>query len=55
MVRIGPLRVDAESLESYPGLDRLLISWYRAACTVRALRFVLVLVGPAFEMLCRKP
>lgn len=55
VVWIGPLRAGAGSLESYPSLDRLLISLYRAVCTVRALRFVLVLVGPAFEMHCRKP
>ncbi len=54
VLRIGPLRVGAESLDSYPALDRLLISLYRAAYAFRVLRFVLVLVGPAFEMLCRK-
>jgi len=53
VLRIEPLRV-AAPLDAYPLIDRLLISFYRAAYAFRALRYVLVLIGPAFEIQCRK-
>jgi len=53
VLRIEPLRV-AVPLDAYPLLDRLLISIYRAAYAFRILRYVLVLIGPAFEIHCRK-
>jgi len=53
VIQIEPLHV-AAPLDAYPLIDRLLISVYRSACAFRALRYVLVLIGPAFNMHCRK-
>jgi SAM-dependent methyltransferase len=54
VTRLEPLHVGTGSLDSYPAVDRALISLYRAALGLRILRYALVLVGPAFEMLCRR-
>jgi len=54
VMRSDPLHATAAPLASYPFIDRLLIILYRAAYAVPALRYVLFLIGPAFEMRCRK-
>lgn len=54
VLRAEPAHVGATALEDYPRFDRLLISVYRAALRLGPLRYLLVLVGPAFQMLCRR-
>lgn len=54
VLQLAPLAVQAGPLDAYPRFDRLLISLYRRALRLRALRTLLTFFGPAFQMVCRK-
>lgn len=49
-----PRQIPDNAAANYPLMDRLLITGYRFAARMRPLRFLLVLIGPAFEMLLQK-
>lgn len=54
IVGLEPSQAPVVALDAYSRVDRALIRLYRFMCGVPFLRRLLVLVGPAFEMLCRK-
>lgn len=55
LLSLCPRQIPDNAAENYPLLDRLLIKVYRFAARMRPLRFLLILIGPAFEMLLQKP
>jgi SAM-dependent methyltransferase len=53
-LQAGPKRVEGIDTHAYSTMERTLIALYRSALRVPLLRRVLLWVGPAFEIVCRK-
>jgi SAM-dependent methyltransferase len=49
-----PKRVEGIDVHAYSKLERILIALYRSALGVPLLRRILLWIGPAFEIVCRK-
>ncbi|MFZ5610034.1 MAG: class I SAM-dependent methyltransferase [Pseudomonadota bacterium] len=54
VVRLAALPVDPQARRGYPPVDRVLMGVYAALLAIWGVRHLLLLVGPAFEMVCRK-
>jgi SAM-dependent methyltransferase len=54
VLKVKPRHIDRDVATGYGALDRGLIALYRLALNVPILRGMLVRIGPAFEVICRK-
>ena len=54
LIKAGPRRVELVRGVDYPLQDRILIRAYQLMLKSRVLGYVLMLIGPAFEILCEK-
>jgi ubiquinone/menaquinone biosynthesis C-methylase UbiE len=51
----GPRKLNIDDISAYPLQDRLLIRGYRFMLKFALFRGLLLLIGPAFEVCCKKP
>jgi hypothetical protein len=53
-IHATPKRVEGVDVHAYSALERRMIALYRWAREVPLLRLMLLGIGPAFEIICRK-
>jgi len=55
VLQASPKRVEGIDVHAYSKLERFLIALYRSALRIPLFRRILLRIGPAFEIVCRKP